>query len=202
LPTILAELKARGYKIVHVVPATPDRPATVAENDVWMQGHHTRPSWPRVLAVGNMTQPPSLDAPSPANFGVTDSTGEVVALDLAPAEPRQRTAAHASPPVRSAPWPSNVSYSVPAPTEQLPSPAAEDFIYNFRKSTSSFAAAPKPKGARANLVATAKVKPGPSRILGVPKDPAAAARTRPVGHQLTVTKPTASASDVLRLGLQ
>ena len=50
LPTILAELKARGYKIVHVVPATPDRPATVAENDDWVQRHHThgrhgRGSW-------------------------------------------------------------------------------------------------------------------------------------------------------------
>jgi peptidoglycan/xylan/chitin deacetylase (PgdA/CDA1 family) len=33
LPTILAELKARGYKIVQVVPATPDRPATVADTD-------------------------------------------------------------------------------------------------------------------------------------------------------------------------
>jgi peptidoglycan/xylan/chitin deacetylase (PgdA/CDA1 family) len=197
LPTILAELKARGYKIVHVVPATADRPATVAETDDWVQRHHTRPSWPRALAVGTSTAQPSLDAPSPANFGVTESTGKVVAL--------------ASGPTRSAPWPNNVSYSVPAETEFLPTPAAQDFIYYARKSAPSFGAFPDRKTARQNLVATSKLgpKPSPSKILGlpVPKDPskdpaAAAARTRPVGHQFTVTKPTASAVDLLRLGLQ
>src|SRR5260370_15083965 len=35
LPTILQELKARGFKIVHVVPSTPDRPKTVAEPELW-----------------------------------------------------------------------------------------------------------------------------------------------------------------------
>jgi peptidoglycan/xylan/chitin deacetylase (PgdA/CDA1 family) len=204
LPTLLAELKARGYKIVHVVPSTPDRPASVAETDVWIQRHHTRPSWPRVLAVGTTTAQPSLEAPSPANFGVSDSTGEVVAIDQAPGAARQRTAAGESPPARNTPWPNDVRYTVPAAVETLPTPAAQDFIYNFRRSTSSFAAAPNPKTARQSLAApTGRVKPGPSRILAVPKDPAAAAvRTRPVGHQFTITKPTASAADVLKLALQ
>ena len=58
LPTLLAELKARGYKIVHVVPATTDRPATVAETDDWVQRHRARPPWPRVLAVGAATASP------------------------------------------------------------------------------------------------------------------------------------------------
>jgi peptidoglycan/xylan/chitin deacetylase (PgdA/CDA1 family) len=35
LPRILNELKARGYRIVHVVPATPDRPATPTEPQQW-----------------------------------------------------------------------------------------------------------------------------------------------------------------------
>ena len=35
LPQILSELKARGYRIVHVVPATPDRPATPTEPQQW-----------------------------------------------------------------------------------------------------------------------------------------------------------------------
>jgi peptidoglycan/xylan/chitin deacetylase (PgdA/CDA1 family) len=205
LPTLLAELKARGYKIVHVVPSTADRPATVAETDDWVQRHHTRPSWPRVLAVGTTTAQPSLDAPSPANFGVTESTGEVVAIDLAP---RRKTAADERPLPRSAPWPNHPSYTVPAETESLPTPAAQDFIYYSRRSAPSFAASVERKTARQNLVATSKLspKPGPSKILGLPKDPAkdtgaAAARTRPIGHQLTVTKPTASLSDVLKLGL-
>ena len=36
LPRILRELKARGYRIVHVVPATPDRPATPTEPQQWL----------------------------------------------------------------------------------------------------------------------------------------------------------------------
>jgi peptidoglycan-N-acetylglucosamine deacetylase len=203
LPTILAELKARGYKIVHVVPATPDRPATVAENDDWVQRHHTRPSWPRVLAVGTASAQPSLSAPSPANFGVTESTGEIVAIDLAPGG--RRTAAGHSLLARNSPWPSHVDLTVPAESEVLPTAAAEDFIYYSRGSAPSFATSDR-KAVRKNLVATSKPGPKPAltRILGLSKDPGtgAAARTRPVGHQLTVTKPTASASDALRLGLR
>ena len=36
LPRILRELKVRGYRIVHVVPATPDRPATPTEPQQWL----------------------------------------------------------------------------------------------------------------------------------------------------------------------
>lgn len=35
LPKILHELKVRGYRIVHVVPATPERPATPTEPQQW-----------------------------------------------------------------------------------------------------------------------------------------------------------------------
>jgi len=209
LPTLLAELKARGYKIVHVLPATADRPATVAETDDWVQRHHTRPSWPRVLAVGTTTARPALDAPSPANFGVTESTGQVVAIDLAPAAQREKTGAGRSSLARSAPWPNHVSYTVPVDAELLPTPAAQDFIYYPRRSAPSFAASAGRKSARQNLVATSRfgAKPGSSRIPGSPKDPGkdagpAGARTRPIGHQLTVPKPTASVLDVLRLGLR
>jgi len=36
LPGLLRELKARGYRIVHVVPATPDRPKTPTEAAQWV----------------------------------------------------------------------------------------------------------------------------------------------------------------------
>jgi peptidoglycan/xylan/chitin deacetylase (PgdA/CDA1 family) len=203
LPTILAELKARGYKIVQVVPATPDRPASVAETDNWVQAHHTRPSWPRVLAVGTATAPPSLDAPSPANFGVSDSTGEVAAIDLGARTSRQGTAAGGSALPRSAPWPNNVRFTAPAQAETLPMPAAVDFIYYTPKPIASFATSAYRKPARQGLVATSKLgpKPGAFKIFGLPKDAGAAARPRPIGHQFTITKPTASASDVLKPGL-
>src|SRR4029077_12428200 len=36
LPRILDELKIRGYRIVHVVPATPQRPATPTDPQQWL----------------------------------------------------------------------------------------------------------------------------------------------------------------------
>ena len=180
LPTILAELKARGYKIVHVVPATPDRPATVADNDDWVQRHHTRPSWPRVLSPATTPAQPTLAAPSPANFGVAENAGQIMAMTEAL---RQRV-----------PWPNEVKFTVPAENELLPSPAAEDFIYHSARTRSSFAAYPR-KTARPNLLAAAKPRPGPTRILGLPKT-----RAHPVGHQLTIGKPTASVIGGARLG--
>jgi peptidoglycan-N-acetylglucosamine deacetylase len=166
LPTILAELKARGYKIVHVVPATADRPATVADNDEWVQRHHARPSWPRVLIpAAAHEQPPTLEAPSPANFGVAESAGQIVAMTSALGQ--------------RLPWPSETKFTVPVETELLPAPAAEDFIYRSRHATSSFAAS-SGRPTHTKLLA-AKGKPGGIRALGPPKGPAAA-RARPIGH--------------------
>ncbi|HLH94716.1 MAG TPA: polysaccharide deacetylase family protein [Xanthobacteraceae bacterium] len=196
LPTIIAELKARGYKIVHVVPTTPDRPATVANNDDWVQRHRPRPSWPRVLEVGTAAAQPTLDAPSPANFGVSPSTGEVVALGAAAAEKST-----GSPPLpRNAPWPSETRFAVPTDNALLPSPAAQDFLYYTRKTSLAFGPPPERKTARQGLVATSKLTPRPpNRIPGFPvggKDQGgAAAHSHPIGHQLTVTKPTASNSE-------
>jgi hypothetical protein len=169
----------------------------VADNDDWVQRHRTRPSWPHVLAVGTATALPGLDAPSPENFGVTEATGKVAAMGVLP----------------GVSWPNHVNYAIPVGSEMLPTPAAQDFIYYSRKFATSFGTPPDRK-ARQNLVTTSKLnpKPGPSRILGLPNagagsaGGAGAAATRPprpVGHQLTVTKPAASVTDdSLRLGLR
>src|ERR1700744_874583 len=39
LPRILETMKARGYRIVHVVPASADRPATLTEPQEWLLHH-------------------------------------------------------------------------------------------------------------------------------------------------------------------
>ena len=66
-PEILKELKARGFKIVHVVPATPDRPKTVAEPELWAVRHTPEPKiWPRTLVTGESPEP-VLAAPSPSS---------------------------------------------------------------------------------------------------------------------------------------
>src|ERR1700704_185392 len=70
-PEILQELKARGFKIVHVVPATADRPKSVAEPELWVARHPRQDKiWPRTLVVGLEEPEPVLNAPSPANFGI------------------------------------------------------------------------------------------------------------------------------------
>ncbi len=43
LPKILHEMKVRGYHIVHVVPATPDRPATPTQPEDWRMHPETMP---------------------------------------------------------------------------------------------------------------------------------------------------------------
>ena len=45
LPTLLRELKARGYHIVHVVPATPNRPKTPTEPRDWLLHPDATASW-------------------------------------------------------------------------------------------------------------------------------------------------------------
>ena len=52
LPRILQELKARGYRIVHVVPATPEQPATPSQPEQWLM-HPASESvaithWPKI----------------------------------------------------------------------------------------------------------------------------------------------------------
>jgi peptidoglycan/xylan/chitin deacetylase (PgdA/CDA1 family) len=49
LPALLHELKVRGYRIVHVVPAGPDRPKTLAPPEAWVMQRPAAPTWPRVL---------------------------------------------------------------------------------------------------------------------------------------------------------
>ena len=73
LPVILQELKARGFKIVHVVPAAPDRPKTATTPEQWAA--HAAPAhglWPRVVVTDTATSAPALTVPSPASFGVAD----------------------------------------------------------------------------------------------------------------------------------
>jgi hypothetical protein len=189
LPTLLAELKARGYKIVQVVPSTPDRPATVAQTDDWVQRHRTRPSWPRVLALGSDRATPNLDVPSPQSFGVAYPPGKAVAVDLI------ASADGANSLRQDSPWPSKANYSVPVDDEALPIPAAQDFIYVVIRPMP----VPGTLGDSKGLRKTSAVIPRPTTKL-VPASKTenaskaahpAAARPQSVGHQLNFAKPAA-----------
>jgi peptidoglycan/xylan/chitin deacetylase (PgdA/CDA1 family) len=69
LPKILQTLKARGYRIVHVVPATPDRPATPTEPQQWYINPTTETAatsrWPK---IPNFVYAATATFPAPAWF--------------------------------------------------------------------------------------------------------------------------------------
>ncbi len=71
LPRILHELKARGYHIVHVVAATPDRPATPTEPQEWLLHPPSETvaivHWPKIPAFVFAEATP-LPAPSLSDF--------------------------------------------------------------------------------------------------------------------------------------
>jgi peptidoglycan/xylan/chitin deacetylase (PgdA/CDA1 family) len=56
LPTILQEMKARGYRIVHVVPATAERPKTPTTARAWLLHQPPQPVLP-VFAMGDVLDP-------------------------------------------------------------------------------------------------------------------------------------------------
>jgi hypothetical protein len=59
LPTILAELKARGFRVVHIVPASAERPPTVTAAADWLPG--SRPNLPPPVILIAEVQDPEGD---------------------------------------------------------------------------------------------------------------------------------------------
>ena len=128
-PEILREIKARGFKIVHVVPATPDRPKTVTEPAQWVVRHSPEPKiWPRTIVAGE-SAPPVLAAPSPESFGI-ERFGSVTKIAMAQTlERKVMNDGNATvPPVT--PWPRPMAYAIPAEAQVLPVPAAHNFKYS------------------------------------------------------------------------
>jgi peptidoglycan/xylan/chitin deacetylase (PgdA/CDA1 family) len=177
LPAILKELKARGFKIVHVVPATPDRPKTVAEPELWATRRAPEPKiWPRTLAVGVESPEPALNAPSPASFGI-EFVGPAVKVAMAQTFERQGDAA----PV----WPAPNAYAVPSDAAVLPIPGAHNFRYSrvFRLGEPD-----RPKLAAKKSPARAARPREPTYGGWFGPWPAATRSSRTVGHQLSVAR--------------
>jgi peptidoglycan-N-acetylglucosamine deacetylase len=125
LPRILSELKARGYHIVHVVPATPDRPATPTEPQQWLLHPPTEDvaisRWPK---IPNFVFAGADMLPVPALTGVDWLARQPIAF----AEPfdRARPLAHGVSLPHEAPWPrssslplENAAITLPAPAQSL-----------------------------------------------------------------------------------
>jgi peptidoglycan-N-acetylglucosamine deacetylase len=126
LPRILQELKAQGFRIVHVVAATPDRPATPTDPQQW-QLHPISETvatshWPKipnfVFASADM-----LAAPALSDFAGRD--GQLVPLD----EPFDRAGRRGAgvPLPQEAPWPRRLPQPPDNAASALPAPAQSIF---------------------------------------------------------------------------
>jgi peptidoglycan/xylan/chitin deacetylase (PgdA/CDA1 family) len=118
LPRILHELKARGYRIVHVVPATPELPKTPTEPQQW-QLHPISENvaishWPK---IPNFAFARAETLPAPA---ITDWLPESF-------ERPRRRARGAIPLPQQAPWPRPTPQQAASAAISLPVPAKDIF---------------------------------------------------------------------------
>jgi hypothetical protein len=135
LQTLLDELRARKFRIVHVVPATVERPKTETTDEQWRVAHPPTPQqlswrepsiWPRATAYKVDRPEPDLEAPSPTNFGAETANANVP-VTLVPGEETLRSDHHEI--AIPAPWPDEVTTSALPATKLLPAPAADTFRY-------------------------------------------------------------------------
>ena len=115
LPKILSELKARGYHIVQVVPASAERPATPTEPREWLVHPHAIDvpvaGWPTAVPTFDFASSTTLSGVTTADFGLFDSTRSLAAVQL-----------------RDVPWPGVSDLPQPIIAPALPIPAADLFV--------------------------------------------------------------------------
>ena len=120
LPKILNDLKARGYRIVHVVPATPEKPATPTEPQQWRLYPTSEliatSRWPKIPGFA-FVQQEVLPAPL-----LTDSYWNDVKL-----RDRAQARGRSTPLPRPAPWPRQAQLASIDAASALPVPAASVF---------------------------------------------------------------------------
>ncbi|MGP9811172.1 polysaccharide deacetylase family protein [Rhodopseudomonas sp. NSM] len=197
LPQILHELKARGFRIVHVVPAAPDRPKTPTLPSQWrlhpVTEHVAISHWPKVPSF-SFASAAMLPGPSIADLGldigrVTEpfdglrhlARGQVPLPKPAP-WPRQRPAASFANSI-AFPIPAEALFSIPEksqpairamvriPAHRASRDAAPQTAQSELRSTEIGAAARPISGSAA--IAPAALQRGPIKVT---------ARPRPLNH--------------------
>jgi peptidoglycan/xylan/chitin deacetylase (PgdA/CDA1 family) len=128
LPKILHELKARGYRIVHVVPSTSEVSATPTDPQEW-QVHppsETGPvsHWPKIPNF-LFAEPKMLPSPSLSDLDWRDGQSTT----LAPAWDHARRVVLGVPLAREAPWPRQAPLSPHSAAITLPVPARSIFQF-------------------------------------------------------------------------
>src|SRR5262249_26150670 len=128
-PYLLRELKRRGYRIVHVVPATPDHPKTATDLRQW--AIHARQTWPEAPIF--VETEPDMPGSGSTNlsFDVASNPSSVV---YGPAHRPHAILPHGEIPLRPVSTWLRVFETAPdAPTvfgrPQLPAPSPQNFGY-------------------------------------------------------------------------
>jgi hypothetical protein len=122
LPTILRQLKARGFHIVNVVPVSAGRPKTPTAAADWrLHGGETQLTWPAAPHFA-FAETKATESPNVADLGVTNPAGALIA---APTDlPRLRTRTPLPPEFI---WPRQLSSLPAAVVGSLPVPSAQLF---------------------------------------------------------------------------
>jgi peptidoglycan/xylan/chitin deacetylase (PgdA/CDA1 family) len=126
LPKILREMKARGYKIVHVVPATLQLPATPTDPQDWKFNPPSESvpiaRWPTIPGFV-FAETDTLAAPALSDFNSPD--GKLLLSSERLAHARNRGAV---PLPQEPPWPRAPGIAVQTSAETLPVPAEALFM--------------------------------------------------------------------------
>jgi peptidoglycan/xylan/chitin deacetylase (PgdA/CDA1 family) len=89
LPSLLKRLKAEGFRIVHVVPATPDRPKTVTARHDWIAPWAAHKRWPLFAALGRSADEAELPVPDAQVFAQTEAYASPTVRVVATEQVRQ-----------------------------------------------------------------------------------------------------------------
>jgi hypothetical protein len=179
LPRILRELKARGYRIVHVVAATPELPATPTEPQQWqlhpLSDAVAASHWPKIpnFVFANAEM---LPAPALSDLDWRDGAS----MTLAEASNHAGRLAHRVPLPREAPWPRQSSLA-PDRTVVLPVPAQSIFEIQERPHATTLGIAPSSHHAE-ELVPREQTK-GLAKLISVDAGDPGRTMPVPIGEQ-------------------
>jgi len=198
LPTLLQELKTRGYKIVHVVEAGPGQPKTATLPEQWIaRGARTIQAgdWPLAQTASVTLPDPVLQAPDMHNFGIADTTGSYE-YGAARGGDRLRAGDHDIRLPQTSLWlRSRRIVGLPA-AEMLPAPDATNFHYSEVWKTRPMVARRSATKGRPTTTAAASTRASASLPKGAPapapKNNLGPRPSRPIGHQIQLPRPTAS----------
>ena len=203
LPQLLRELKNRGYKIVHVVQAGPERPKTATLPEQWVVRSEQPSIWPHVALVDLPLPGPVLEVPNRQIFASATARVKMVPVALSTTAERPRSGEEDPPSPAVALWPRGVKVVSLSDPEALPVPAAENFRYSRVWRVRSAERAVHKPPAKKHVVAAASRRDGlsmsrgadglapPARTSTPNSNLPATFRQRPSGHQIQLPKPTA-----------